>query len=229
MNADRYDISVIIPVYNCADFLPEAIESVLAQTCPPAEIIVVDDGSMDGSAEVAARYAPRVRVLAQPNGGAGSARNLGVRNAGRPLLAFLDADDVWLPDKLQRQMSAMETGEYDMVFGRVEVFRDETIGGDDGRAPQVYEGMHVGAMLIRREAFDRVGEFPTNVRIGEFIDWYARAQDCGLRPLSLPETMVRRRLHHHNLTRGQEDTRAAYFDVLREALRRRQEKTVESE
>jgi glycosyltransferase involved in cell wall biosynthesis len=216
-------ISVIIPVYNCADFLAEAIESVLAQSYPASEIIVVDDGSTDDSISVAARF-PQVRVLSQPNAGPGAARNLGIRNARGSYLAFLDADDLWAPDKLQRQMSAMEADDPDIVFGQVEIFHQS---GDPGTAPQIYEGVIVGAMLVKRESFDRVGGFPEATRIGEFIDWYARAQECGLRSVSLPDIVMRRRLHSHNLTKEQ-DTRTAYFDVLREALRRRQGKTAEA-
>jgi glycosyltransferase involved in cell wall biosynthesis len=213
-------ISVIIPVYNCADFLAEAIQSVLAQSYPASEIIVVDDGSTDGSVSVAAGF-PQARVLSQSNAGPGSARNMGVLNASGSYLAFLDADDLWAPDKLQCQMSAMEAGDPDMVFGRVEVFRDS------GPALEIYEGVIVGAMLVKRDSFDRVGGFPEATRIGEFIDWYARAQECGLRSVCLPDIVMRRRLHTHNLTKEQ-DTRTAYFDVLREALRRRQGKTAEA-
>ena len=220
MSINREKVSVIIPVYNCADFLAEAIESVLAQTHPASEIIVVDDGSTDESASVAGRFAPDVRVLKQANEGPGPARNLGVREAHGSYLAFLDADDVWLPEKTERQMQAMDSAGLDMVFGRVEIFRDGE--SDAGSAPRIHEGMLVGAMLIRREAFDRVGEFATTWRIGEFIDWYARALQCGLRSLCLPEMVMRRRLHAHNLTKTSEN-REVYLDVLRAAVARRKD------
>lgn len=209
-------ISVIIPAFNAADFLPEAIGSVLSQTHPPSEIIVVDDGSTDGSASVAARY-EQVQVFSQSNGGPAAARNHGIRRATGSHLAFLDADDVWTPDKLQRQMSALESGDADMIFGRVEVFRDT------GTVLEIYDGVIAGTMIVTRRAFDRVGEFSEKMRVGEFIDWYARAQEAGLKSLSLPDIVMRRRLHGHNLTRTP-DVRMAYFDALRAAIRRRSER-----
>jgi glycosyltransferase involved in cell wall biosynthesis len=211
------DISVIIPVYNGATYLGEAIESVLAQTLAPAEIIVVDDGSTDGSAAVADRYAPSVRVIRQPNAGCGAARNTGVRHARGAYLAFLDADDLWTPDKLQQQAAARVADPgLDMIFGRVEIIDART----DNASSELYEGIHAGTMLITRAAFERVGAFSSQ-RIVEFADWYARATECGLRSRSLPTVLMKRRLHEGNVTRSAEYSREAYLDVLRAALQRR--------
>jgi glycosyltransferase involved in cell wall biosynthesis len=96
-------ITAIIPVHNGERHLAEAIQSVLAQTLPPGEIIVVDDGSTDASAAIAQSFGAPVRVLAQPNLGPAAARNLGLAHATGDLLAFLDADDLWTPNKLARQ------------------------------------------------------------------------------------------------------------------------------
>lgn len=102
--SDGPTVSVIIPVYNGERFLAEAIRSALDQTLSPAEIIVIDDGSTDASAEVARGFGPPVRVLAQANLGPAAARNLGVAHAAGDLLAFLDADDLWMPEKLAYQV-----------------------------------------------------------------------------------------------------------------------------
>jgi len=101
-------ISVIIPVYNGERYLAEAIESALAQTWEPVEIIIVDDGSTDGSADVASRFASSVKYDLQPHAGPGAARNRGARLARGDYLAFLDADDLWLKEKLKLQMAAMQ-------------------------------------------------------------------------------------------------------------------------
>jgi len=100
-------ISVIIPTYNAERYLPDAIDSVLAQTCPAGEIIVVDDGSSDGTPRVAERYGSRVRWLPQENQGSGAARNRGIEASRGELLAFLDADDLWVRDKLTWQVEAL--------------------------------------------------------------------------------------------------------------------------
>src|SRR5215475_10236165 len=98
-------ISVIIPAFNSSTTIGAAIESALRQTYPPTEIIVVDDGSVDDTAMVASRYPSPVRVLRKANGGPGAARNFAARIATCEWLAMLDADDSWLPEKLERQIA----------------------------------------------------------------------------------------------------------------------------
>ncbi|MBU1666109.1 MAG: glycosyltransferase family 2 protein [Gammaproteobacteria bacterium] len=100
-------VSVVIPTWNSAATLPRAIDSVLAQTWAPREIIVVDDGGTDDSPALLADYGERVRVVSQANGGPASARNRGLREARGQYVAFLDADDHWLPEKLERQVALL--------------------------------------------------------------------------------------------------------------------------
>jgi glycosyltransferase involved in cell wall biosynthesis len=103
-------VSVIIPAYHAAAYLERTVASVLSQTLPPHEVLIVDDGSKDNTFETAARMPPPVRAVRKPNGGPASARNLGAREASGDWLAFLDADDSWLPEKLERQMNLAATG-----------------------------------------------------------------------------------------------------------------------
>jgi glycosyltransferase involved in cell wall biosynthesis len=176
-------VSAIITGYNYARFLPTAIESVLEQTRVPDEIIVVDDGSTDDTAEVVRRYAGKgVRYVYRQNGGAGAARNTGLRESSGDLIAFLDGDDRWLPEKIALQMAHFE--------------RHPSVGIVTGSECQVYESGHVpyylhrkpvGAasfypwilventlgnpslVLIKRECFDRVGLFDEGLPLGQ--DW----------------------------------------------------------
>jgi hypothetical protein len=99
-----FDVSAVIPTYNRANLIGDTVESVLRQSVPPAEIIVVDDGSTDDTAEVIARYGSAVRYHRMENFGPGAARNLGVSIARAPWIAFCDSDDIWLPTKLERQL-----------------------------------------------------------------------------------------------------------------------------
>ncbi len=223
---DEASISVIIPVYNGARYLAEAVGSVLAQTYLPDEIIVVDDGSTDESAAVARKYTPRIRLAQQPNLGAAAARNRGVELAQGALLAFLDADDLWLPDKLERQVAALAAAPYpDMVFGQVEQFCSSDLAEETRFADvdRVMTGLHVGAMLIRTVTFKSVGLFRTDVRVGEFVDWYSRAVEAGVRGLVLPDLVMRRRLHADNLMRHTQNAAEEYLAILRDTLRRRRQ------
>lgn len=218
-------VSVVIPVYNGAAFVGEAIQSVLAQEGVRLEVIVVDDGSEDGSAEVAEGFGPPVRCLCQANAGIAGARNTGVRAARGDLLAFLDADDLWTPGRLRQQVDRLAAEpDLDCVFGVVEHFRDARASGQyESRAPELAPGLLPGAMLIRRTSFLRVGPFDRDRRLGEFIEWLLRAEEHGLRREVLPQIVLRRRIHDRNTTARLASERLEYLRVLRSALRRRRE------
>ncbi len=127
-------VSVIIPTFNCATYLPEAIESVLAQTCTDYEVIVVDDGSTDATNQVVATYCDRVRYFCQENRGAASARNTGIRHAQGEYVSFLDADDVLLPSKLEEQASFLNrNANVDIVYSDGLLFRINRQGVEEHR------------------------------------------------------------------------------------------------
>ena len=218
-------ISVIIPVYNGRRYLAEAIESVLAQTVPPFETIVVDDGSTDGSAEVARAYLPAIRYVYQSWSGLGAALNHGVQCARGDLYAFLDADDLWVPDKLASQTAVLaEEPGLDMVFGQVSQFYSPDVyPRAAAEAEEIFTGHAAGTMLIRRASFQRVGPFLTTVQVGQFIDWYAKALDVGLTGRMLPKVLLKRRIHASNLGLRQRCSRADYVHVVKAALDRRRQ------
>jgi glycosyltransferase involved in cell wall biosynthesis len=218
-------ISVIIPVHNGARYLAEAITSVLAQTYRPIEIIVIDDGSTDESAHVVKSFAA-VRYFFQPCQGAGAARNRGAEIAQGDYLSFLDADDLWVKDKLTWQIAAVAANpDLDMVFGFVRQFPspelDFHIRASLSRGAELLPGQHVGTLLIKREAFFGVGPFATNWRVGEFIDWCARAMEKGLRSVMRPEVVMLRRLHANNMMIRERDASADYARILKASLDRR--------
>jgi glycosyltransferase involved in cell wall biosynthesis len=211
-------VSAVIPVYNGEPFLAEAIDSALAQSRPPHEVIVVDDGSTDASGKVAAAYGGVVRVHRQPNRGIGAARNAGIELTRGGCLAFLDADDRWEADKLERQVAALEADPaLEMVFGHIAQFR----AGADGATEAVSAprpGPLAVTMLVRREALLRVGPFPEDVVVSEFLIWLARARRLGLRETMLPEVVAGRRLHDANNglvnRRGIEEYPRVFKDLL---------------
>ena len=152
-------ISVLIPAYNAAHYVSRAIESALAQTVRPLEILVVDDGSRDATAEVVSRYPAPARLLRQANAGPAAARNRAAREARGEWLALLDADDAWLPQKLELQLPYTQEPEVGVVhcWGPT----------DDGPAPERFDFQALwkrnrivnSSALIRRSAFDQVGGF----------------------------------------------------------------------
>ncbi len=227
MKAAHERVSVIVPVHNGAKYLGEALESILAQTRPAEEIWVVDDGSRDDSVAVATRFAGRgVRCVSQPPGGAATARNHGVTLATGSLLAFLDADDLWAPDKLASQWAALaEEPSLDMVFGHVEQFVSPGLDAVTAARLHCPEGSLPGfvpyTMVVRRGAFERVGPFETRWEIGEFLAWFTRARELGLRERMLDRVVARRRLHDTNQGQQKRHRYGDYVRILKEALDRR--------
>jgi len=208
------DVSVIIPAFNAAPFVALAVASAFAQGPRVREVLVVDDGSTDGTADAAS--AAGARVVQRANGGSGAARNTGVAGTGGPYIAFLDADDEWPGGRLALLLGVLESDTaLDAVFGEVVEFGEGRTESQPGAARLP------GSMLIRRAAFERVGPFREDVRVGEFIDWWARAEEAGLRARNTPGVVLRRRIHATNTGIVHADSRADYARVLRETLRRR--------
>jgi glycosyltransferase involved in cell wall biosynthesis len=181
-------ISLLIPCYNAAPYLAETVASAWAQTRPPDEIIIVDDGSTDASAAVAENLTPPVRLIRQTNQGVGVALNKALAAASGELIAFLDSDDLWVREKLEWQLAALADPALDGVFGHMELF------GDIRPAPPA-PGLVKGTLLVRRTAFDRFGTFDPGNRLAEFIDWHGRAIEQGFRWQMLPQTVYLRRVH----------------------------------
>lgn len=224
MSDTERKVSVIIPVHDGERFLAETLNSVLAQDQRPLEVIVVDDGSSDRSAEIARSFEGIVLVQ-QERRGAGDARNRGVDRATGGFLAFLDADDLFEPGRLARQMAALDgDAALEAAFGRVSEFVDPSVPEAERaslRSPRESFASHmIWAMLIRRSAFERVGPFAVGESV-EAVDWYARALYAGLRSTMLDEVVLRRRLHGANLGLTDETARLGYVEVAREALHRR--------
>lgn len=215
-------VSVVVPVYNGEKYLAEAIKSALCQTLRPDEIIVVDDGSTDASASIAEQFGAPVQVLSQEHRGSGSARNRGASVAGGDWLAFLDADDIWQTDKLALQSAALQLDpSAEMAFGMVEQFVSPDVQVNVQIPNNPIKGIYASALLIRRADFYRVGEFTSTWSVGEFIDWYARAVELGLRAVVTPQVVVRRRIHRANQTMLAPGWKADYAHVLKAALDRR--------
>lgn len=208
-------VSVVIPAYNAARYLAAAVDSILAQTRPPLEIIVINDGSTDNTLEVAQSFGPRVHVISQPNGGISVARNAGIAAARGSLIALQDADDLALPRRIELQAAALEAdAELELVLAHIIKFSH---AGDCPKQP----GCVPGIVMARRSLFDRVGLFDPEVKLAEFLDWYARAREMGLKERMLPEVLMRRRIHDDNIGVREAHLKGNYARILKASLDRR--------
>lgn len=221
-------VSCIVPTYNGAAYLSEALDSILAQTVQPLDVIVADDGSTDATLEVAARYGERVRVVTQPNGGPAAARNLGVRAATAAFLAFLDQDDVWHPGKLELQLSRFAARpELDVSIAHVQRFwtselEDQATSFRGRRVAKPLPGYITGTFLVRRRVFEVVGLFDVGVRYADSMEWFLRATDRGMISELLPDVLLRHRMHGRNLSQSEgDDSRDEFLRLIKASLDRK--------
>jgi glycosyltransferase involved in cell wall biosynthesis len=215
--------SVVIPAFNAEKYLAEAIKSVLAQTSRPLEIIVVDDGSTDETADIAKRF-PAVTYVRQANLGVAAALNHGIRVAQGEFIAVLSADDIWSSDKLALQLSALDGKPDLLVFGHMQHFLSPDLDPDEARGlvcpPHPMPAYSAGTLLTRVETFRSVGPLNETFVVGEFMDWYGRARDAGSEVVMLDEVVSHRRVHL-----GNQSTKAlrqkSYAPVLKALIDRR--------
>ncbi len=218
-------ISVIVPAFNAEKTLMEALHSIAAQTRSADEIIVVDDGSTDATADIAARTAG-VRVVRQKNAGTGGALNAGLRVARHAFLALLDADDVWDERCLEIHLANLEQQpQLDASVGWVSEFVCPSLSSEAAARfqPRIAQvGWLSGATLASRAGFEHVGEFNSTLRSRAWIDWMDRARQAGMRFGVVNEVVLRRRLHPGSLSiSARTQGYTGMLDAVKLALARR--------
>jgi glycosyltransferase involved in cell wall biosynthesis len=201
-------ISALVRVHNGEDHVGETVEAILAQTRRPDEVLVIDDGSTDGTVDVLRRFGSDIRIVSQPNGGHASAFNRGFEEAGCEYVAICDADDIWEPSKLERQCEALLVHpEIDLAFSGATFFG--LVSGP--RAPYAVDGLLsppafnrdlyqanficTSTTLVRRELYERVGQFREAVAPAEDFDYWLRALEVGAVFFHDPTELVRYRTH----------------------------------
>lgn len=218
-------ISCIIPAWNAENFLAEAVASVQAQTHQVDEIIVVDDGSSDRTAEVAADL-PGVTLIRQKNAGVGVARNTGIAAARGSFLTFNDADDLWMPDKIALQTAVFDADPaLDLCFGMVE-HRDIRKETADMRQLKLPNGLVIGRliqnMMARASVFETMGLFDTTRTTTTVQEWLLRCREAGLKEVTLPQMTLVRRVHGENMTvRLAHEKRQDYKVMMEKIFRER--------
>lgn len=197
-------VSVIIPVYNGERYLAGAIRSVLGQTSPATEIIIVDDGSTDGSGEIVRGFGPSVRYLRQTNQGPATARNTGVNSAQCEMLAFLDSDDLWLPHKLAKQVELLQQQGDGYVVCRFHPMLESGITWPVGLNRAYYESDPAcfipSGLLLTRATWEKVGPFDPSYRVSDDSEWFFRARKGKIPESLVPEVLVYKRIHEHNIS-----------------------------
>ena len=221
-------ITCVVPVHNGELYLAEAIESILGQSHAEIEVIVVDDGSTDGSADLARSFGDPVRVVAQERRGPDGARNRGILEARGELIAFLDADDLFRPGKLSRQLHALEgSPACEICLCVAENFWQPGLELEQKRYAALgkLRATHTFiAMLARRRAFETVGLLDDTAgsdgspSSGQ-VAWFLRAADCGVSPLVLDDVLVDRRMHRDSTTHTSRSL-DSYFALLSERIER---------
>lgn len=219
-------VSVIIPAYNAEPFIAETVESALAQTLQDIEVIVVDDGSKDGTGRVVQAIAG-ARYVHKPNGGVSAARNLGAQLAQGEFLAFLDSDDIWHPDKLRQQVQAMRqhpdcmmsktalTGDADQQAAiRNGATRDDAPHRvmPDLRDSFLRPYFATSTVVVRKAAFDEAGGFDSGLRIAEDVDFYLRVLARHPKLIQMTETLLYKRTVEGSLG---EDSVAGYHQLIK--------------
>lgn len=215
-------ISVVIPAYNVARYLSEAIGSIQQQAYHQLEVIVVDDGSTDGTAAVARKFSD-VRCIEQENRGAAGARNTGLDAASGEVIAFLDADDIWLPGHLATLLTALQGDPANQfVWGAAKVVEtpSSTSTEDASEPAKVMRGFLLGAGLFRREVFEHVGLFDERLRTSDDFDWFARARQLGIRSQCLPDTVLAYRKRQGSLTSNVAQMHAERLQLMRRSVER---------
>ncbi len=205
-------ISAVVTVYNAGRYVGESLTAILAQTCPPSEVIVVDDGSTDATPDVLAGFGERIRVITQANRGHAAALNRGFSEARGDYIAKCDADDIWAPGKLERQLDALSSHpEIDIAFTGATFF-----GLKEGpRAPYPGSGLLdrkqlisrlyransicASSTLVRRALFERLGPFAEDLAAEDY-DYWLRALEAGARFYHDPHALVRFRQHESNVS-----------------------------
>lgn len=219
-------VSVIIAVYNGEKYLAQAIESVLEQTYSSVELLVIDDGSQDKTEQIAKKYASQIRYFFQFNQGQPAALNFGLSLAKGSYIAFLDADDLYLPNKTALQAEFLQAmPQIDMVFGHIEQFISPELplelGGKWECPSELLPGYMAASGLFRKQAFECIGLFNREQSIGSFIDWYMRATEKKLKNELISNLVMRRRIHGNNTGTRIPHSHFQYLQIVKAALDRR--------
>ncbi len=221
-------VSVIVPVYNGEHYLTDALGSIFQQGYAPLQIIVVDDGSVDGTADIAKSY-QEVQYIYQTNQGHGAAKNAGIKAAQGEFLAFLDVDDLWEPNKLDLQISHLikhpHIG-YAICKARTFLEPGTELPPWLGRDQLEEESpLYVpSALVVRKTVIEEIGDFDTTYRHANDCDWFFRAKDADVTMAIVPQVLLHRRIHSSNMSYETSAMASEMLRALKSSIARKRNK-----
>ena len=218
-------VSVIVPAYNSEQYLESTLRSIFEQDYQPLEVIVVDDGSTDSSAQIARSF-KQVRYIYQKNSGPAAARNTGINNAKGEFIAFLDSDDLWQSNKLSLQVSYLNSHpDIELVFVHRRMSIEPGVKKPAWYKEQLfaYDSPCFGAssLLARSTIFKKVGLYNPDYRYGENAEWLTRVKEAGIQYTVLRETLLISRIHNGNLTHHLDEMRPYILRALKTSINRK--------
>lgn len=223
-------VSIIIPLYNGARFIGEALHSVLAQSFMAYEVLIIDDGSTDDSRAIVQQMMhnePRLRYIYQPNRGVSTARNQGILASQGSLIAFLDQDDRWTDNALACQVAYHEQHPaVGYTLAQQICFLEPGCSPPQWFQRQTFDQPHVGylpgTLVVKRAIFEQIGLFDPAITISSDADWFARTSDAQIPMHTLPQVLLERRIHNANQSQQSKQIHRELFHLLHASIRRKQ-------
>lgn len=222
MADDSFLVSVVIPAFNSERFISNAIQSVFDQGYSPIEVIVVDDGSTDGTKNEVLKFGERIRYKYQVNSGPAAARNAGIASSRGDIIGFLDSDDIWPRGRLSLLLNKFKDDpSLDVVLGRVQVaaFSDATHVHPNLQKPHI--APLFGCGLFKCNVFAKVGLIDQSLRFSEDQDWFFRLKELGIHMVILRDVTLIRRKHDNSMTEGVSWGDVDIIKVIKKSLDRR--------
>lgn len=228
MNAAKPLISVIIPVYNCEKYISDAIDSVMAQNYQNLEIIVIDDGSTDNTANIV-KNRNSTKYIFQQNAGPASARNKGICSASGELIAFIDSDDLWPENKLGMQLIEFQDDkDSEVIMGRIKyVELPDAVKRNMMRldSDNTFKYINLGAGLFKKSVFEKVGLFNEDFRFWEDLDWFLRAYENGISIKFIDQAAMIYRVHSDNMSNDRNQANHYFIKAVKNSINRRKNYT----
>ncbi len=221
-------VSCIITSFNSEKYIAEAVKSILNQTYKDIEIIVADGGSTDNTKELIEKLNSHINFVAQKTLSPAATRNLGFQSSKGKYIAFLDADDLWHPEKLAKQMNCFaQNSEIDLCITYAEMFWSEDLKNErmffsNHPRSKSIPGYATTTLLAKKNVFEKIGEFKNNLWFTDATEWFIRVKELGLKMHIIEEPLTFHRMHKSNLTkRKSEESREEFLALVKSVLDRK--------